>query len=78
MHLIYIRKRGKRYTEFLCIFYTKFLYHEKKQVKAIKKKLIVAVKKVMTDNNAGLISKIEKDLKESIKEISRKAVEETA
>jgi len=51
---------------------------KKKQVKAIKKKLIVAVKKVMADNNAGLISKIEKDLKESINEISRKAVEETA
>lgn len=51
---------------------------KKKQVKAIRKKLIVAVKKVMTDNNIDLISKIEKDLKESIKEISKKGVKETA
>ena len=51
---------------------------KKKQVKAVKKELVVAVKKVMTDNNTGLISKIEKDLKESFNKISRKAVEETA
>ncbi|MEO8712732.1 MAG: hypothetical protein ABI405_11440 [Parafilimonas sp.] len=51
---------------------------KKKQVKLIKKKLIKAVEKVMTDNNVGLISKIEKDLKKSIKEISKKAVKATA
>jgi len=51
---------------------------KKKKVKAIRKKLIVAVEKVMIDNNVGLISKIERDLKKSIKEISIKAVKETA
>lgn len=51
---------------------------KKKQVKAIKNELIAAIKKVMTDNNVGLISKIEKDLKKSINDISGKAVKATA
>ena len=46
---------------------------KKKDAKAIKHKLIVAVEKVLTENNTGLIEKIEKDLKKSIKKVSKKS-----
>ena len=45
---------------------------KKKELKAIRHKLITAVEKVLTENNDGLIAKIEKDVKKSIREISKK------
>jgi|GEM_PF-1740118 len=50
---------------------------KKKKVKKIKQKLVLAVEKVLTNNNAALIGKIEKDLKKSIKEISHKSVKKS-
>ena len=50
---------------------------KKKKAKKIKQKLILAVEKVLTNNNAALIGKIEKDLKQSIKEISHKSVKKS-
>ncbi len=46
---------------------------KKNEAKAIKHKLIVAVEKVLTDNNTDLIIKIEKDVKKSMKEVSKKS-----
>ncbi len=45
---------------------------KKKEVKAIRHKLIVAVEKVLTKNNKDLIVKIEKDVKKSINSVSIK------
>lgn len=44
---------------------------KKKEAKAIKHKLIDAVEKVLTDNNTDLITKIEKDLNKSIKQVAK-------
>ena len=43
---------------------------KKKEEKALKEKLVAAVKKVLKDNNALLTVKIEKVLKKSIKQIT--------
>ena len=45
---------------------------KKKKIKGITKKLIVSVKKALTDNNKSLINTLEKDLKKSIKVVSAK------
>ena len=46
---------------------------KKKEVKALKQELVLAVKKVLTDNNAKLTAKIEKAFKRPIKEIVKKS-----
>lgn len=46
---------------------------KKKEKKELEAKLIVAVKRVMTTNNAVLNAKIEKTLKKSIKAIVKKS-----
>ncbi len=46
---------------------------KKKEKKELKNKLIVAVKKVLTANNAILTTKIEKTVKKSIKAIVNKS-----
>jgi hypothetical protein len=45
---------------------------KKKKIKGITRKLIVSVKKALTDNNKSLINTLEKDLKKSIKVVSAK------
>lgn len=46
---------------------------KKKEGKALKQKLIVAVKKTLKDNDAVLTDKIEKVVKKSIKQIVKKS-----
>ena len=46
---------------------------KKKEKRELKEKLIVAVKKVLTTNNAILTSKIEKAVKKSMKQIVKKS-----
>ena len=45
---------------------------KKKEIKGLRKKLIVSVKKALTDNNKSLINALEKDLKRSLKVVSVK------
>ena len=46
---------------------------KKKEKKALKEKLLAAIKRVLKTNNASLTNKIEKVLKKSIKKIADKA-----
>lgn len=46
---------------------------KKKEKKELKEKLMVAVKKVLINNNAILTAKIEKTVKKSMKEIVKKS-----
>ena len=45
---------------------------KKKEIKGLRKKLIVSVKKALNANNKSLINILEKDLKKSIKVVSLK------
>jgi len=45
---------------------------KKKEIKGLRKKLIVSVKKALNANNKSLIDILEKDLKKSIKVVSVK------
>ena len=45
---------------------------KKKEKKALKEKLLAAIKRVLKTNNASLTNKIEKVLKKSIKKIADK------
>lgn len=49
---------------------------KKKAMKALREKLLVAIKKVVKDNKAYLSNKGEKNLKESIKRIVKKTNKE--
>jgi hypothetical protein len=45
---------------------------KKKEIKGIKKKLIVSVKKALNANNKSLIATLEKDLKNAVKVVETK------
>ena len=45
---------------------------KKKQIKPLKEKLLIAVNKVLKDNNSELTNKIENVVKKSIKRIVKK------
>jgi hypothetical protein len=51
---------------------------KKKEEKALKEKLVEAVKKVLKDNNAILTVKIDKIVKKSIKQIKKKSSKKIA
>jgi len=48
-----------------------------KEIKELKEKLIVSVKKTLTANNKGLINTLEKDLDKSIKAFSVRHTQKT-
>jgi len=50
---------------------------KKKEIKELKEKLIVSVKKTLTANNKGLINTLEKDLDKSIKAFSVRHTQKT-
>jgi hypothetical protein len=57
------------------IFYTKFYIMKKKEGKVLKEKLLLAVKKILKDNNAVLTGKIEKLVNKAVKKIVKNSTE---
>jgi len=59
-------------------YLNQILYYEKKEIKGIKNRLIVSVKKVLSANDKSLVKTLEKDLKRSLKIISVKKTKKGA
>ncbi|OMP77670.1 hypothetical protein BW716_18185 [[Flexibacter] sp. ATCC 35208] len=81
-----LRKTGRMLTGFFNSLNTlqveyyiqiKLYIMKKKEIKELKEKLIVSVKKTLTANNKGLINTLEKDLDKSIKAFSVRHTQKT-